>query len=112
MMDDRPAIVLAAFNDVDLVAALSFAFEAARAVLGLKQKIRARLPREALRISHAVRPDLWSHALFTYERIVLRDRAVVIEPQDLSGERIHLLREFPLCRVAVRDVELAVRTKS
>ena len=60
----------------------------------------------------AVAPDLGPCSGGLYERIVLRHRAVVIQTQGLARERIHLLRQIPIGRIAGRDVKLAVRAKA
>ena len=57
MVNYRPAIILAAFDDIHLIAAAG-AVETARPVFGLEQKPGARLPGDALWISMPECPDL------------------------------------------------------
>src|SRR4030095_4831986 len=83
----RPAVILSALDDVHLVSTAAASFESARAVLGLKHQTRTGLPRQTLRIAMPGRKDLRSISVFADERIIVRNTAVAIKPQRLSGER-------------------------
>ena len=76
--DGGPAVVLPGADDVDLVAAL-------RAVFGFPQLARLRMDRQADRVADAEREDLRLVAGASHERVVLRRRAVVVQPQDLAA---------------------------
>src|SRR5688572_28762097 len=75
--DDRPAVVLALLDAIQLVAAL-------RPMLVRPQVAGLRVDDEALRVAMAVAPDLRARALATDERVVRRHAAVVVEAQDLA----------------------------
>src|SRR5436309_5149952 len=82
--DRRPAVVLPFPRDVDLVAA-------ARAVLDLPQLAGLRMKRRSLHVAMAERPDLVTHALRRGKRIVLRNRAIGVEADDLPEQTVHPL---------------------
>jgi hypothetical protein len=46
------------------------------------------------------------------KRIVIRDAAIVIQTQRLSGERQVVLRLIPVGRIAGRDIQFSIRAKS
>ena len=106
-----PAEVLARLDDVHLVAARTLALERTWAVLGLKHQARSGLPRQALCVSMAVAPNLGPCTRRFGERVIRRHGTVVVEPQGLADQRIQLLRERPLGRIAGRHVQLAVRAE-
>ena len=66
---------------------------------------------DPLRVTTAVGPNLRSRIGLTGEWIVGRDRAVVVETQNLAGNRIELLGEFAIGRIAGRYVKLAIWSK-
>src|SRR5207247_5378623 len=80
---------------------------AARAVLDLPQLAGLRMKRRSLHVAMAERPDLVTHALRTGKRIVLRNRAVGIEADDLPEQTVHPLR----LHAPFRDRALALRHK-
>src|SRR5690606_30458357 len=94
--DHRPAIVLAGFRHVDLIAA-------ARAVLDDPKLTARRIDRRSLRIAMAVRPDLRPHAILADERIVLRHRSVRRETHDLAEMAGKILRRLHRVAFAERD---------
>src|SRR5205085_9342689 len=59
-------------------------------------------------VAIAVSPDFGARIFLSDERIVLRNRAVVVQAQDFAAERIESLRNLFLCRFAGGDVELAI----
>src|SRR5688572_11405521 len=77
--DRRPAVVPALFRDVQFVAPIG-------AVLDFPQLTSGRVQRRRLDVAVTERPDLGSHALLADERVVLGDRAVGIQPDDLAEE--------------------------
>src|SRR5437764_5861259 len=74
--DDRPAIVGAAFDDVDLIAAL-------RADIGVPQHA-ASIKDQTFRAAQAISPDFRALAGFVEEGIVARRRAVWRDVDDFS----------------------------
>src|SRR6478752_6032278 len=84
LRDERPAVVLTGLQEIDLVAA-------ALAHLGFPELARARVELEALGAPMTVRPDRRQRARDADERIVLRDRAVVVQPQDLAERHFQIL---------------------
>src|SRR5262249_17467484 len=102
MVHEGPAVVLAGFDDIDLVAAAG-TVEARGPVLGLKLEPRARVPVETLRVAMAVGKNRRSR-----KRIVGRDRAVGVQAQRLASERLQVLGDLPRRRVAGGRIELAV----
>src|SRR5437660_8991939 len=111
MMNYGPAVVFAALDDVHFVAAAR-TVEAARAVFRFPKQIRAGLKIDALRIATAVHPNLGPRILLTDKWIVLRHGSIIIQPQNFSGKRIQLLRQFTISCIARGDVKLSVRPKS
>src|SRR5262249_24328846 len=87
--DDWKAVVLALRDDRALVAA-------ARAVLARPQPAGARLNRDALHVAEADRVNLGMRAGVSDERVVFRNRAVWIDPQDLPHVARQLLRLRPV----------------
>ena len=77
-------------------------------MLSLKQKVRARLKVYALRVAISVSPYLRPRVRSPDKGIVARHRAVIIQAQSLTGERVEFLRQLALRRIARRDVKLAV----
>src|SRR5207302_9894274 len=51
-------------------------------------------------------------SLLTDKWIFFGYGSVIIQPQNFSGERIKLLRQFTISCIARRDVKLSVRPKS
>src|SRR5687767_8773147 len=98
-MNGGPTVVLSLLDDVDLVSS-SGTIKSAWSMLSLKHEIRARLEIQPLRVSMTQRPDLGSYVLLAHERIVLRHRAVVVQTKRLAGERIELLGQVAVSRVA------------
>ena len=111
MMNHRPAVILAALEDVHFVAAAR-PVEPARPMLSLKQKICARLKVYALPVAMAVSPNLRPRVRSSDKWIVARHRAIVVQAQSFSGQRIKLLPKLAIGRIARRDVELAVGPKT
>ena len=73
----------------------------------------AGLETEGERIAQAVRPDrLRKPGLRAVERVVGRNRAVVVETQDLAEDRSEVLRVGGRAVLADRRIELAVRTEA
>src|SRR5713226_4970588 len=107
MMNHRPAVILAALEDVHFVAATR-PVKSARPVFSLEQKIRARLKVYALRVAIAVSPNLRPRVRASDKGIVAWHGAVVVQTQSFSNQRIQLLRQFALRHIARRDVKLAV----
>jgi hypothetical protein len=106
MVDDRPAVVVALLNPVDLVAA-------ERAVLRFDQPVGAGLEVDALRIAMAVCPDLRVRGPVLREGIVERglcwgSPARNIQAQDLAISCVELLRTRRFVRVTGGGVEEAV----
>ena len=80
-------------------------------MLSLEQKICAWLKIDSLRITISISPDLWSRVRLPYKRIIVWHGTVVIQPQSLPRQRIELLRQLALGRIARRNVEFAVGSK-
>ena len=102
--DQRPAVVLAFLDDVQLVAA-------ARAVIVLPQTAGSRIERQPFGAAHAVRPDLGKDARLADERIVGRRRPIRRDANDLAEVVVELLRDVPRRRirtVAERHQQIAV----
>ena len=105
VVDERPAVVLPGLDDVDLVAAAR-PVEARGAVLGLDLEPGPRIPVEALGIAVPVREHRRAG-----EGIVGGNRAVRVQAQRLAAERLQVLRDLAVRRVAGRGVQLAVRAE-
>ena len=71
---DGPAVVAAGFDEVEFIAALW-------AVLVLPEVPRLRMHSHPLRIAVAPRPDLGVDPFPAHKRVVLRDPAVVVDPE-------------------------------
>src|SRR6185503_8019443 len=100
----RPAVVFALAGDVHLVAA-------ARAVLDLPQFTRHRIQRRRLHVAMTEGPDLGTDAFLADERVVLGNRSVRIEANDLAEQAVHLLglhAAFGDRAFTLRDEERAV----
>src|SRR5690606_20021959 len=102
--DHRPAVVAARDQQVDLVASV-------RPHLDLVDRAGRRMHGEAGRRSMAEREDLRTVVRTADERVVVGDRAVVVEPQYLAAERIRILRVLRRAADERADVKLAVRTE-
>ena len=63
------------------------------------------MQRRGLDVAVAERPDLRPHAVLADERVVLRDRAVGVDADDLAEQAVHLLR----LHAALGDRALALR---
>src|SRR5581483_4358033 len=98
---DRPAVIAAFADDVDLIAAF-------RAVLLLPQFVRPRIEREPFRISRAVGPDLRRNALLADKGIVRRRFSVRRDADDLADGVHEVLRFLRLEVIAERDEQIAV----
>ena len=81
---ERPAVVAAGLQHVDLVAAV-------RAVLVLPDLARARMHRDSHAVAMAQREHL-GRAVLAGERVAGRGRAVVAQPQHFAGVRRGVLR--------------------
>src|SRR6185436_5956806 len=103
VMNDGPTVILPLLDDVDFVAS-AWTIKSTRTMLSLKHQIRSRLPVHSLRVAMAKRPDLRSRVLLAHEWIVLRHRAIVVQPQRLACKRIEFLCEFAVSGVAGRHV--------
>src|SRR5688572_5222917 len=100
--DERPAVVHAGLQYVDLVAAV-------RALLALPELARRRMHDETLRAAMPERIDLGLVALAAGKGIVSRHAAVVVQAQDLAGVAHWILRTAAVAGIAERaHVELAV----
>src|SRR6185369_9198742 len=110
-MNDGPAVILSSLDDVDFVAA-TWTIKSTRPVLSLKHQIRPRLPVHSLRVAMTKRPDLRSRVLLSDKGIVLRHRAIVVQPQRLAGKRVEFLCEIALRRVAGSHVQFSIRSKA
>src|SRR5690242_4360979 len=97
--DDRPAVVMARLDDVDLVASL-------RAVLRFPELAGDRIPREALRVAVAVAPDRRYRPGTVHEGIVLRHAPIVVHAMDLAGGLRKVLRVHHLLLLADREEQM------
>ena len=98
--DRRPAVVLAGFGKVDLVAA-------ARSVFAFPQAPTARIDREALHVAMAVTPDRLADAGARRERIVNGLRAIDIQPHQLALQHLEVLRHRLVVAFALADEDVA-----
>src|SRR5688572_14935331 len=110
-MNGGPTVVLSLLDDVDLVSS-SGTIKSAWSMLGLKHEVRTRLEIQTLRVAMTKRPDLGPRVLPAHERIVLRHRAVVVQAKCFAGQRIELLGQVAVSRVAGSDVQLPVRSET
>ena len=99
--DDRPAVVLAGLDQVELVAAL-------RAVFGRPEGAGVGMDCEPLQVAVAVGVDLRLVSRLPDKRIVRRHGAVVFEPQDLAAVDVRVLRADAIVALADAHVEHAV----
>src|SRR5439155_22675051 len=83
--NDRPAVIAARLDDVDLVAAHG-------PVLGFPDLTRLRVDEEPDRVANPERIDLGPVPRDADERVVLRDRAIVVQAQNLSRVIRRILR--------------------
>src|SRR5437016_5015414 len=60
----------------------------------------------------SVGPNLRPGIRFADKRIIRRHRAVVVHPQNLSRQRVQLLRQLALRGIARRNIKLAVGSKT
>src|SRR5437588_52972 len=111
MMNHRPTVILPTLEDVHFIAAAR-PVKAAGPVLGFPQQISARLKIDPLRVAIAVCPNLWPRILLSNEWIVARHGSIVIQSQRLSRQRIQLLSQLSIGRIAGRDIKLGVGAKS
>src|SRR6266850_4587825 len=111
VMNHWPTVVPSFLDNIHFVAA-SRPVEATRAVFSFKQEIRSRLPIYSLRIAMTIGPDFRPSILLPNERIIRRNRAVIIHPQYFSRQRIEPLSKFTLSRVTSCNVKLSVRPKA
>src|SRR6185437_12381961 len=100
-----PPIVAARDDEIDLVVA-AVGKRIGRAVLGLVERAAVGLPRDALNVAVPERPDRRPG-----RRIVGRDRPILVQAQDLSGEAARVLPVGAVLGVTRRDVELSVGTE-
>ena len=80
-------------------------------MLDLPQLAGRRVQRRRLDVAVAERPDLRPHAFLADERVVLGDRAVGVDADDLAEQAVHPLRlhaAFGDRPVAERDEQRAV----
>jgi hypothetical protein len=99
--DDGPAVVLARFDAVDLVAA-------ARAVLDGVELAVGGVEGDALRVAVALRPDLGQCLCAILERVVGGNAAVRIDMDDGTGIVLPVLGTIPVATVADADEKRAV----
>ena len=96
-LDERPPVVRAGFDTVQLVP---------RVLSELARPHRAvGSPRDALHVAMPHRPDAGA------PRVAGRRSAVRCDAQDLAAEGVGVLRGIALLRVACRDVQVAVRAE-
>src|SRR4029077_2656358 len=101
--DERPAVVVASHDEIDLVAALG-------TVLLLPQLAVSPVDGETLRIAVAIRPDFGTGAGFVDERIVGRRGAVTRNPDDLAEVVVERLRHVAVGEMlAIGEEQRAVR---
>src|SRR4029453_6197208 len=94
--DERPSIVLAWSEDVELVAPH-------RADLGLPEFARLGMKRETVTVAVSVREDLWFRARAAHERIVPRHAAIVLDAPGLPDMVAEILPLHPKAVVVVID---------
>src|SRR5256714_7418334 len=111
MMNHRPTIVLAQLEDVHFIPP-AWSIKPAGPMFCLPQKICTGLKIDPLRVAISVGPNLWPDVGLTNKRIVARHAAIIVQAQSLAAERIQLLSDLAISRIAGRDVELAVRSES
>src|SRR5262245_8528742 len=100
LVDRRAVVVVAVANHGEPVVLpfrnLVYLVAAARSVLAGPQATGARMECEALIVANAEREDLAARVWTSDERVVLRYRAVGIDPQHFAHEAIELLRLRPI----------------
>src|SRR5258707_4995794 len=111
MMNHWPTVILATLEDVHFITP-AWSIKSAWPMLCLPQKIRSGLKIDPLRVAISVGPNLWPGVGLTNKRIIVRHAAIIVQAQRLAAERIQLLSDLSISRIAGRDVELAVRSKS
>ncbi len=99
--DDRPAIVLARLDQVNLIAA-------ARAVLDGVEFAGGLVERDALRVAVALRPDFRERLSSRPERVIGRDAAVGIDMYDRARIVLPVLRAIAIAAIADADEEAAI----
>src|SRR5262249_25054676 len=99
-----PSVVVSASDDVELVATH-------RSVFVLPDGARGRLDEQPLRVADAVGKDLGPRIRPMDERIVLRDRPVVVQPQDLAFVRPEILRRLVFGAFSDGHVDRAVEAE-
>src|SRR5687768_6710435 len=97
----RPAVIRAGANEIDLVV-LVFP------VLHPEERAGPGLEGEALRVPVTERVRGRPRGRTREDRVVARDRPVAVQAQHFAVERVRILREPPLARLAHRRPELAV----
>src|SRR4029450_3201975 len=105
MMNARQAVILAALEDIHFVATAR-PIKSAWPMLRLPEQVHAGLKIDPLRIAAAVGPNLRASIRTTPEWIIIRHSAIVIQTQNLSTQRIQLLSNLPVSRVADGHVKL------
>ncbi len=107
--DDRITVVGGALDAIQLVAAFRSHFHDPEAAVEIEG--------EPERIAVAQRPDLPIHADVIDERVladevdegvVVGNRSIVVEAQDLAHIRLHVLRGRELLPIARRDPQIAL----
>jgi hypothetical protein len=99
--DDRPAVIDAGTDHVHLVAAL-------RPVLVRPEHSRLRMDRSTLHVAVPEVEFLGLPSRLAGERVVLRDAAIVVQPDHRSGMVIRALRALLLPALAERETKSAV----
>src|SRR5205814_10469956 len=106
MMNDRPAIILSALENIDLIAS-SGAIKSAGTVLGFKQEVRAGLKIDTLSVSIPISPYLGSRVPLSNERIIAGHGPIVVQAQGLAAQRVSFLRQLAFRCIARRTVTRA-----
>src|SRR5438309_9346915 len=99
--DDRPAVIDAGTDHVHLVAAL-------RPVLVRPEHSRLRMQRRALHVAVPEVEFLGLPSRLADERVVLRDAAIIVQPDHRAGMVIRALRALLLPALAEREIKSAV----
>ncbi len=98
---DRPAVIRATLDDIQLITALG-------AMLVGPQRPGPGVERGALLIAMAIGPYLGANALLAHERIVFRYAAVRIDAHDLALQLVQILRRGALIVFAQGDEQVTV----
>ncbi len=101
LCDQDPAVVFAGFNKIHFVAT-------GRPEFGRPQVAGLGIKAQPCLIAMPERVNLGQVFVHADERIVIRNRAVVIYPQDLSEMRLRILGFLAPIAVARRDIEPGV----